>query len=102
MGNATQGKVMKNIDQIQRKLINAIDLDIKKLEKSKKEKNNLLSQTIYLGTVGLIFIIPVIIGGYVGIWLDSKITGFSFSWTISLIFLGIIIGAINVYLFFKE
>lgn len=84
------------------KLKESLESQFKKLEKSKKEKKNLLAQTIYLGTLGVIFILPVIAGAYIGVWLDNKLKGFSFSWTISLIFLGIVIGAINVYLFVKD
>jgi ATP synthase protein I len=74
----------------------------KKFDKAKKERRTLLAQMAYLGTVGVIFILPVIIGAYLGVWLDNKLRGFSVSWTISLILLGVIIGAINVYLFIKE
>lgn len=84
------------------KLKKNIQLNIEKIEKSKKEHKNILAQTVYLGTIGFIFILPVIIGAYLGLWLDEKLKGFSFSWTISLIITGIFIGAINVYLFIKE
>jgi ATP synthase protein I len=84
------------------KLKTKVETKIKKIEKAKKERPHLLAQTIYLGTIGIIFILPVIIGAYLGVWLDDKFRGFSYSWTISLIFLGIIVGAVNVYLFVKE
>ena len=84
------------------KLKRILQSDISRLEKSEKEKKTIMSQTIYLGTLGVIFILPVIIGAYTGVWLDNKLKGFSFSWTISLIFLGVVIGAVNVYLFVKE
>lgn len=80
----------------------SIQKDIDKLEKAKKERTTALAQTIYLGTVGIIFILPVIIGAYLGVWLDNKLKGFSISWTISLIIVGVFIGAMNVYLFIKE
>lgn len=80
----------------------SVTSSIEKIEKAQKEKKTVIAQTMYLGTVGIIFILPVIICAYIGVWLDNKLTGFSFSWTISLIFLGICIGAINVYLFLKE
>lgn len=84
------------------KLKQTLKSDISRLEKSEKDKKTIMSQTIYLGTVGVIFILPVIIGAYTGVWLDNKLKGFSFSWTISLIFLGVVVGAINVYFFIKE
>jgi len=85
-----------------KKLKKSLQSNVTKIEKAERERKTVLSQTIYLGTVGIIFILPVIIGAYAGVWLDNKLKGFSFSWTISLIFLGIVIGAINVYLFMKE
>lgn len=76
--------------------------NIEKIEKSKKERSTILAQTAYLGTIGLLFILPVIIGAYLGVWLDGKLKGFSFSWTVSFIILGVFIGAMNVYLFVKD
>lgn len=84
------------------KLKKSVEQSIDKMEKANKERSTILAQTVYLGSIGFIFILPVIIGAYLGVWLDNKITGFSISWTINLIILGVIIGAINVYLFIKE
>jgi ATP synthase protein I len=93
---------MKMENDTENNLKKSIQSDINKIEKSKRERNSLFAQTVYLGTLGLIFILPVIVGAYLGVWLDSKNTGFTISWTISLIFLGVVVGAINVYLFIKE
>ncbi|MGD2139273.1 MAG: AtpZ/AtpI family protein, partial [Burkholderiales bacterium] len=62
----------------------------------------LISQTIYIGTLGLLFVIPVIGGAYLGRWLDSMITGYSIRWTVSLILVGVFVGGLNVYLFVRE
>ena len=90
---------MKNEQQ---KLKMNLEYSIKKLEKAKQVQKTILAQTVYLGSVGIIFILPVIVGAYLGVWLDDKFSGFSFSWTICLIFTGIIVGAVNVYYFMKE
>ena len=50
----------------------------------------------------LLFVLPVIGGAYLGQWLDSLATEYSTRWTLSLILLGIIVGALNVYLFIRE
>lgn len=85
------------------KLKKSVATDVEKIKKAKKEKLTLLAQTVYLGTLGFIFILPVIIGAYLGVWLDNKLARyFSISWTISLICLGVIFGAINVYLFIRN
>ncbi|MGI4993004.1 AtpZ/AtpI family protein [Halobacteriovorax sp. GFR7] len=81
---------------------NRIKKDIERIKTSEKSKNTLLSQTIYLGAIGIMLALPIIGGAYLGRWLDEKVLGFSFSWTISLIFLGVVIGGINVYFFIKR
>lgn len=79
-----------------------VEQSISKMDKAKKQRNTILAQTTYLGTIGFIFILPVILGAYLGVWLDNQLKGFSISWTISLIIVGVFIGAINVYLFIKD
>ncbi|MFC7781343.1 AtpZ/AtpI family protein [Legionella taurinensis] len=76
--------------------------NVRKMNKAKKEKSTLLAQTVYLGTLGFVFVLPIIAGAYLGVWLDEKIKGYSISWTINLIIVGVIIGAINVYLLIKD
>lgn len=85
-----------------KKLIKSVKDNIKKMEKAKKEQKTILAQTVYLGTVGIILVLPIIVGAYLGVWLDNMLKGFSFSWTISFIFLGIFLGAFNAYLFIKD
>lgn len=51
------------------------------------------------GTVGLLFCVPLVGGAYLGRWLDQQIEGYSARWTVSLIVLGIVVGAYNVYRF---
>lgn len=84
------------------KLKQEVEKSIKQLEKAKKESSSILAQTLFLGTLGVIFILPVILGAYLGVWLDNKLHGFSIAWTINLIIVGIIVGAVNVYLFIKD
>jgi ATP synthase protein I len=54
------------------------------------------------GTVGLLFVVPIVAGAYLGRWLDERATGYSVHWTVNLILLGLAVGAFNVYRFFKE
>ncbi|HHI9467110.1 TPA: AtpZ/AtpI family protein [Legionella anisa] len=79
-----------------------VALKVKKMDKAKKAKSTLLAQTVYLGTLGFVFILPIIAGAYLGVWLDEQLKGYSISWTINLILVGVIIGAVNVYLLIKE
>jgi len=70
--------------------------------KAESERSSLLAQTVYLGTLGLLFVVPVIAGAYLGAWIDGQVSGYSIRWTVSLILLGVFIGAVNVYLFIRE
>lgn len=72
-----------------------------RIRKAEKEKRTLLANTVYLGTLGLIFVLPVVAGAYLGSWLDNRLKGYSFSWTVTFIVLGVFVGAIDVYLFVR-
>ena len=72
------------------------------MKQAEKERHTLMAQTVFLGTLGLVFVLPVILGAYVGNWLDGMHEGYSSRWTLSLLFLGLIVGAINVYLLVRE
>lgn len=79
-----------------------VDRQARRMKKAEREQPTLIGQTIYTGTLGLLLVIPVIGGAYLGRWLDSLYEGYSIQWTISLILVGVFIGAVNVYLFIKE
>lgn len=79
-----------------------LDQQARRFKKAEDERRSLLAQTIYLGTLGLLFVLPVIGGAYLGRWLDGLVAGYSIRWTLSLILLGVFIGAVNVYLFIRE
>ena len=73
-----------------------------RMKKAEHDRPTLIGQTVYVGTLGLLFVLPLVGGAYLGHWLDSQVTGYSTRWSISLILLGLIVGALNVYLFIKE
>jgi ATP synthase protein I len=75
---------------------------VERLRRAERERRTLLAQTVYLGTLGLVFVLPVVGGAYLGQWLDGLVPGYSLRWTLGLIFLGLIIGAMNVYLLIRE
>ena len=56
----------------------------------------------YLGTLGAVFVLPVVAGAYLGDWLDSQLRGYSVRWTVTLIFVGVVVGAVNVYLMIRK
>lgn len=73
-----------------------------RMKKAEHERPTLIGQTVYIGTLGLLFVLPVIGGAYLGQWLDGLVAGYSVRWTVSLILLGVFVGALNVYLFIRE
>jgi len=84
------------------KLKNKIEHQAKRIQKADRERSSWLSQTAYIGTLGLVMVLPIIAGAYIGYWLDSLMTGYSSLWTLSLLLTGVVIGVFNVYFLIKE
>jgi ATP synthase protein I len=79
-----------------------IESQIKRIKKAEQDKPNLLSQTVNLSTLVLVMLVPIIAGAYLGHWLDGMMDGYSMRWTLSLLFIGIVIGILNVYFLIKD
>lgn len=86
----------------QQRLKKNIESQIKRIKKAEHDRPNLLSQTVYIGTLGLVMVLPIVAGVYLGRWLDGLITGYSTRWTLSLLFTGVVIGVFNVYFLIKD
>ena len=85
-----------------KKLKQQIERQALRMKQAEKDQPTLMSQTVYIGTLGLLFILPIIGGAYLGNWLDEMRQGYSVFWTVSLLVLGFVVGALNVYLFIRE
>lgn len=79
----------------------SVEAQTSQIHKAEREQRTLLANTVYLGTLGLILVLPIVAGAYLGNWLDNRVKGFSFSWTITLIVLGVFFGSVDVYLFVR-
>ena len=79
-----------------------VERQARRMKKAERERPTLIGQTVYIGTLGLLFVLPVIGGAYLGYWLDNLAAGYSIRWTMSLILLGVFVGGLNVYLFIRE
>ena len=88
---------MKDLHNLKTKIENQVI----RMKKAEHDRPNLLSQTIYIGTLGLVMVLPVIAGAYLGSWLDGMMAGYSMRWTLSLLLTGVIIGILNVYFLIK-
>lgn len=89
---------MNTDDRLRRR----VEQQARRMQQAERERATLFSQTVYIGTLGLVFVIPVVGGAYLGRWLDSLASGYSIRWTLSLLFTGIVVGAVNVYLLIRE
>ena len=86
----------------QQQLEQRVDKQVQRMKQAEKERRTLLRQSVYLGTIGVMFVLPVVAGAYLGRWLDGLSKAYQVHWTVSMIFLGVVVGWINVYLFVRE
>ena len=86
----------------QEELRKQLEQQARRMKQAEQDRPTLIGQTIYIGTLGLMFVLPVVGGAYLGRWLDAMASGYSIRWTISLILLGVCIGMFNVYYFIKD
>lgn len=85
-----------------KQLRKSVERQIKRMQRAEKDRPTLLAQSIFMGTLSLLFVLPVIAGAYLGNWLDNQTDEYSIHWTISLLVLGLVIGIVNVYLYIRE
>jgi len=84
------------------RLKRSVEREAARMKRAERERDSLLALTAYLGSLALMFLIPVIAGAYLGRWLDEQAAGYSTRWTLSLIVLGLVIGVANVVLYLRE
>lgn len=80
----------------------AVETDADRLQRAERDRPGLLRQTLYLGTLGLVFVLPLIAATYAGHWIDLRLPGYSVRGTLSGIFIGLALGSVNVYLLMRE
>jgi ATP synthase protein I len=84
------------------RLRQSIEKQAQRMAQAEKDRPTLLAQTVFLGTLALLFVLPVVGGAYLGHWIDTQLAGYSYRWTISLLLAGIMIGGVNVYLYIQR
>ena len=80
----------------------SVEKQVKRMQRAEQERPTLLAQSVFMGTLTLLFVLPVIFGAYLGNWLDGMERGYSIRWTMGLIFVGLVAGVINVYIYIRE
>jgi ATP synthase protein I len=86
----------------QHKLQQQVERQARRMKQAEQDRPTLIGQTIYVGTLGIMFVLPVVGGAYLGRWIDGIASGYSIRWTVSLILLGVFLGMFNVYYLIKE
>ena len=84
------------------RLRQSIEKQAQRMAQAEKDRPTLLAQTVFLGTLALLFVLPVVGAAYLGHWIDSQLAGYSYRWTVSLLLLGLFIGGMNVYLYIQR
>lgn len=80
----------------------AVETDADRLQRAERERSGLLRQSLFLGTLGLVFVLPLVAATYAGHWIDERLPGYSVRGTLGGIFAGLVFGAVNVYLLLRE
>lgn len=65
-------------------------------QKAQREKNELFFGLGVFGVVGWSVAIPTLIGITIGVWIDSTWPS-QYSWTLMLLFVGVILGCLNAW-----
>ena len=89
-------------DAHETRLRETVERQAERMRRAERDRPGLIAQTASLGTLALLFIVPVLGGGYLGRWIDEQLAGYSVRWTISLLLAGVAVGALNVVLFLRE
>lgn len=86
----------------QNRLRQQVEKQAKRMRQAEQERGTLLAQTLFVGSLGLAFGLPVVAGAYLGLWLDGLGAGYSVRWTVGCILLGVAVGGYNVYRMIRE
>ncbi len=73
------------------------DIDRKLKRMSKGEGRGFWGTLTFIGSISVIFVVPVIIGAYIGWVIDGRYKTGQVSWTITLMLVGVIVGVYSVY-----
>ena len=79
-----------------------VERQARRMQKAERERPTLAGQTVYLGTLGLLLVLPIVGGAYLGYWLDNRAGDYSIHWTIGLLLAGVVVGVMNVYFYTRE
>ncbi len=73
------------------------EIEKKISELERKKERSVWYALSYIGSVGIILLLPVVLGTYLGWWLDGRYKTGKISWTITFMIIGLMVGVYNVY-----
>ncbi len=82
-------------------LLEKIKKDSAKKIKAREEGSEIMFGLGLFGIIGWSIAIPTVMGIALGVFLDNRFTQ-SFSWTLTLLFAGVILGSFNAWHWIKE
>lgn len=85
----------------EKKIEKKIQSDVEKKIKAKDEKDDLMFGLGVFGIIGWSVSIPTLLGAFFGTYLDDNFP-MGFSWTLTLLFVGIVIGCLNAWYWVKQ
>jgi ATP synthase protein I len=91
----------KNSDTPEKELVDKITSDVEKKIRSRKEGKEIMFGMGVFGIVGWSIAVPTLLGIALGLFLDERYSS-EFSWTLTLIFVGVIAGCLNAWHWIKE
>lgn len=56
---------------------NQVERQARRMKQAEHDRPTLMAQNTYIGTLVLIFVLPVVVGAYLGRWLGDLLAGFS-------------------------
>lgn len=80
----------------------SIKKDVEQHKQARLNPATLFGFLVYGGTLGLLLVLPMVGGAYLGLWLDSLQEEYGSRWTVSLIIIGVVAGLWNVYWYVRE
>ena len=92
---------MKEKKSPEEELLEKIERDSLKKIKAEEEGPEIMFGLGLFGIVGWSIAVPTLMGIFLGVFLDKKFTQ-SFSWTLTLLFAGVVIGSLNAWHWIKE
>ena len=92
---------MKEKKSPEEELLEKIEGDSQKKIKAQEEGPEIMFGLGLFGIVGWSIAVPTVLGIFLGVFLDKKFTQ-SFSWTLTLLFAGVVLGSFNAWHWIKE